>query len=226
VPVMYATSGFLDVFIETWHAIFGLPDGGREKKPHFDYEMDATKNGALAYRLDGNDVGLCDVPIVYTREILREERHGWALAWTVGVELPTGSESRGFGNGGLDFGGGLLAETSVERWTFTAGVQHAWVARTNRFENAGLDALDPWSFAGGVECRWNDRTSLLAGLRSVSPVTDDFELEEIDGDSIELDLGVAHDLGEHARLTIGITEDLLSEWTPDFTVFAGLDVSL
>jgi hypothetical protein len=219
--VQYASSGFLDHFLVEYHELFGLPDGGAAERPQDQYEMDIVSNGQDVYGLEEDEFGLCDVPIVWTQRILAEDEDSPGLAWRVGVELPLGSQSDGLGNGALDFGGGLLAERSWGRWTVTAAADWTSRQRTDAFADADIDVDDLFDLQGGVEYRWNDELSLLCGLIFNSRVTGDIELKEIDREMLELDLGLAWDLAQASRLTLGFAEDLVAESGPDFGFYLG-----
>ena len=225
-PVVYATSGFLDQFIESFHDFFGMPTGGREDSPPFEYDMRAVKGGTEAYHLEGNQVGMGDVPIVLTVSVLDESESTPALALRGGVELPTGSESDGFGNGAVDYGLGFLAERSWGRWTGTGAVDWVDTHSSESFEDAGVEADDSVDLQVGMEYRWNDDLSLVAGSVYTNAPTQDIDLEEISGDMLSLDLGVAWDLGESSRMLFVFSEDLITESAPDFTVTAAWTRSL
>lgn len=220
VPVVYATSGFLDRFVDNWHHLFQLPNGGRDKRPDFAYEMEVDVGGKEAYRLQDNDLGLGDVPIVYTQRIVDESESSPAVALRAGVELPAGSEPKGFGNGGIDAGGGVLVEKSWDRFTASGGAYYVSTSTARSFANAGVHADDLEQVHAGGEYRWNDALSLLAGLRYTSPVTDDIQMKEIDSGILDLDLGAACDLPGGSRLLFGLTEDVIARSGPDFTMFA------
>jgi hypothetical protein len=219
-PIVYATSGFLDLAIEEFHGFFGFPDGGRDERPRFAYDMVAEHEGTVAYRMRGNEIGLGDVPVVLTVSVLDESEATPALAVRAGVELPTGSEPDGFGNGKLDYGIGVLAERSFGRWTATGAVDWIEAGTSRSFERAGVEAENGLDAQLGLEYRWNDDLSLLLGTVYTPPPTSDIELEEIDGAMLSLDIGGAWDVGERSRLVIVFSEDLITQSAPDFTVTA------
>jgi hypothetical protein len=219
---LYASSGFLDVFIESWHDVFGLPDGGRETREHFDYSMRVESAGQTAWELDEAELGLADLPVTLT-QMLAEPRAGVpGLALQAAVELPTGSESGGYGNGALDWGVALVAELSHGDWTIGAGA--SWVDRapSSGFERTGLEVEDPLQGWLSAEWRVARPTSLLVALRYEGAVSDSLGIEELGGDVLELDLGLVRDLPGGSRLSLGISEDLLSQSGVDLTAFLAL----
>jgi hypothetical protein len=225
-PVVYATSGFLDEFIENFHDFFGMPTGGREDHPAFEYDMRAVKGGTEAYHLEGNEVGIGDVPIVLTVSLLEESERTPAIALRGGVELPTGSESDGFGNGKVDYGLGVLAERSFGRWTATGAIDWVDAQSSESFEDAGVEAQDDLGLQLGLEYRFNDELSLLVGSVYSSAPTRDIDLEEIDGNMLSLDVGGAWDLGKRSRMLLVFSEDLITQSAPDFTVTVAWTLSL
>lgn len=225
-PVVYATSGFLDQIIEDFHDFFGMPNGGRDDHPEFEYDMVAVNGGTEAYHLEGNQVGMGDVPIVLTVSVLEESEKSPALAVRGGIELPTGSESDGFGNGKVDYGLGFLGEMSFGRWTATGAIDWVDVQTSESFEDADVEADDSLDLQLGVEYRWNDDLSLIAGSVYTSAPTQDIDVEEISGDMLSLDVGVAWDLGTSSRMLFVFSEDLITQSAPDFTVTAAWTLSL
>jgi hypothetical protein len=217
IPIMYATQGFLDPIITDWHNFFGFPNGGRETRPENAYEVKVQTNGFTAYELDGNRVGLGDIPIVYTQQILDQDGNVPAVAARFGVELPTGSEELGFGNGKLDAGAGLLTQYTGGRWTTTGAIDYVHAGGSTTFSDAHVHPSPQADAQLGLEYRWSDATSVLTGLVIDSPVTQDIHLKEIDKPILSFDLGVAWDVAERSQLFFGFTEDLISESGPDIT---------
>ncbi len=221
IPFLYASSGFLDVFIETWHGLLGLPDSGRETRPQFDYDMRLTAGGEDVFELTGNRFGLCDIPITLTQRVI-DARGAAPSVYVSGlVELPTGSEDDGFGNGALEWGVGVGLESTVDDWSFGGGVGWNDRVRPTSFVAADLDVDDGIGVRADAEWRWTPESSLLIGLRFENAVSDDLGIEELSGDVLELDLGVAIDDRWDGRWIFGFAEDLLSKSGPDFTAMLG-----
>lgn len=221
-PVSYASSGFLDSFIESWHELFGLPNGGRESRDEGEYDMRVRVDGQQVYALEGDELAFGDVPIVVTQRIVEEKESGFSVDLRGGIELPTGSESSGVGNGGLDWGGGVTFEASHDRFTFSGGAYFVDPATPSSMSDAGLKYDEQGYLQAGVECRWNELVSLVGGVRASTPATDDVTIEEVNGKVVDVDVGVV--IGEaqtSSRFTFGLSDDVVSESGPDFTVFFG-----
>jgi len=218
-PLMLTTSGFLDSFIESWHTFFFLPDGGRDLHDDDQYAMELSDGPALLYRLEEDQVGIGDVPVFFTTRLRAEDESGPALAWRFGIELPTGSEGRGFGNGAIDLGLGLLFERSRGRFTATGGIDYRVPGQSTLFrEAAGHELSERLGLELGGEYRWSDGCSLLAQLVWVSPLVRSVALEEIDHAMADLGLGAAWDVGADSSLALSFHEDLVSATGPDFSV--------
>ena len=226
-PFVFATSGMLDRLVESFHDLLLLPGGGREERPDFEYEVEIVDDSfGRIYELEPDRLGIGDVPIVYTRRIVDEGDLNPGVAVRAGIELPIGSEERGFGNGRFDAGVGVLVERSFGRWTATGAVDWSSAAASDAFRAADVEVYDDLDVQLGTEYRWNDRLSLLAGLIVSSQITDDLNVEELESEVLQLDVGWAFDVAPGSRLTVSFAEDLASSAGPDFTVFVGLAFSL
>ncbi len=210
--------GFLDSFVEAWHRTFGLPGGGREQRPDDRHEMRLERGGEVLYELEEGRLGVGDVPIVLTRRILGGGPDELLLAGRVGVELPVGSESRGFGNGEFDLGAGLVAERSAGRWTLFGNADLVLPGQPDRFRAAGIELERRLSLGLGLECRWSERTSLLAQATWISRLTGNLEPEEIAREIFDFGVGLARDVSPRSRWTLSFHEDLVAATGSDFKV--------
>jgi hypothetical protein len=222
IAALYASSGFLDQFVNDFHALFGFPDSGRSLAPVDDYKMSFTSGGAVRYRYAEDTIGFGDLPVFVTHRVRREDDDGPGIAVRVGVEFPTGDETRGFSNGGLDFGAGVLFERTRGPWVFTGSMDVIVPASPSGLKSVGIEFLEQFQAQVGFERNWTDRLSLLANLHLVSPITDDFAFEEIDREILDLGLGFAWDVNESSVLQASFHEDLVSATGADFGVFVGL----
>jgi hypothetical protein len=225
VPVVYATSGFLDVFIETWHSILGLPDSGRDLRPQFDYDMRVEAGDVEAYSMEGNSVGLGDVPLVVTHRIVDARGASPAVFVQGALEIPVGSEADGFGNGEFDWGLGVGLESDLGDWILGGGIGWTDRRRSSSFARADLPVDDGWALHTSAEWRAHHDWSLLVGLRFENAVTESLEIEELSGEVLELDLGVAIDGAGSTRWLVGFSEDVIAASGPDFTAFLGFQVA-
>jgi hypothetical protein len=109
-PVTWRGAGSLDGFIDSWHRFFGLPRGDRPllAKNAYDVRYARTGRPTVVVR-DGTSLG--DLQLEAGRVVSSGER-GELVAW-LGVEAPTGSESRSTGNGGVDVAGWLSGRVGL-----------------------------------------------------------------------------------------------------------------
>src|SRR5207249_10722341 len=88
--------------------------------------------------LQATGLGRGDVPSVYSQRLVDESESAPAVLVRAGIELPTGSEPKGFGNGGVDLGGGALVEKSWDRFTASGGAYYVHTSTAASFERAGV----------------------------------------------------------------------------------------
>ncbi len=103
IPVRWRGGGSLDGLIDTWHRIFGLPQGGRSRflKDAFRVEG-VTQAGQPFSWNDERGTGLGNVEIEGRWRFTDGGRGGWRAAVAARVALPTGTapfdaDSAGFG---------------------------------------------------------------------------------------------------------------------------------
>jgi len=218
--VLFGTSGFLDAFIEGFHEFFGFPDAGRPLLERNQYRMHLRYQGQHVFNLVEDEPGFGDIPIIFTKQVRAESDQGPGVALRFGLEFPTGSVERGFGNGEFDFGLGTLFESSAGRWTVTGALDFMAPGRPVAFEHAGLSLDSVYSVQAGLEFRWSDRLSLLTQLAYTSPYTQDYPMEEFSSEMIDFALGCAWQRNS-TLLHFALLEELEAAQGPDFGVQMG-----
>lgn len=223
-PVSFATGGFLDELIEEFHGLFSLPNADRELDGTDQFDMSLSSNGQEIYGLREEEWSLGDVPIVLSiagGPAGLDPAPAWRSALRFGVELPTGSETNGFGNGGVDVGAALALERSTGRWSQFLGLSVTHAAQPAAFEAAGVRLNDAWEGWGALELRASDTASMVLQLLFRSPLTSELGVETLDDPILDLGVGLVRDLGPRSRVFVSFHEDLISHTGPDVTLQAG-----
>jgi len=217
----FATGGFLDPVVDRFHELFHLPNQGRDEAESDQFRMRLRRHGQEIYDLEEDRVGFGDVPIVLAHRLREEDERGPAVALRAGIELPTGSAERGFGNGELDYGAGLLAERSLGRWTWTGALDVTATGQPDAWSRGGVEANDLLHVQAGAEYRWSDRLSLLVQVFWTSPMTDDYDLEEFNREIVDLAVGAAWGRPGGPRWFCAFQEDVVAATGPDFGFLLG-----
>ncbi|MFT7668580.1 MAG: hypothetical protein ACI8X5_001274 [Planctomycetota bacterium] len=227
-PFLWAGSGGLDSFIEDFHELFNLPSGARETYPDDEFDMHVVSNGDELYSLEGNSLQVQDIPIFLTWQFADESEGAPAVAARFGLEIPTGSESDGFGNGAWDFGAGVIAEKSLGRWTVIGGFDWVFPGQSDKMKSAAGDHhYDPMlALDLGGEYRWNDVLSIIVSTVWTSRMLHSVELEEVNREVFDLGWGFAWDASIGGRFMLSMHEDLVAATGSDLSVHFVWSVNL
>jgi hypothetical protein len=228
-PVMKVSGGVLDGFIEGWHDFFGLPQNKRDEFPRDQLEVHARRvdtqgNLQEAYALDETSLALGDVPIFVGWFPVRAG--GLSAGVRAGLELPTGDESRGLGNGELDYYGGLAAGYEVDRLALFAWGGYAFAGTPDTARRAGLEYEDRPSVAAAAEVAVADWVSVLVQVSWQKSVLRQLRDSHATSDQALLWLGGRLRFSPAVALELGVGEDILEDVSPDVTLHAGLRLRL
>jgi len=221
IAFLYASGGFLDHFISQVHDFLNFPNQGRETVEDNQFDMRMQSGGDTLYELESNKFGLQDVPLIATFGEATELPGHWNRALRVGVELPWGSESQGFGNGGMDYGVGFCAERSYGRTTHHVAGNAVFPTRPDNFVGTGVHVEDLYELVYGFEYRWSDTISWIAQIDALSPMITDIQFDEINSPIVDIGVGFFRDLDRSSRVFMSFHDDIVAETGPDFTVLIG-----
>ncbi|MEJ2532636.1 MAG: DUF3187 family protein [Halioglobus sp.] len=219
VPWLRHSGGELDDLIDSWHDLWGMPDGGRSAAP-----ADRLRYG---YRGDGgqflleDDVsGLGDISLSLHHTFYRDDEAAASVA--VGYKFASGEERDFLGSGGDDvyavlrFSSGMLQDLPL-RWHGQLGYLRAGASDLLK----PLQERDLW-FAGltldwAIAPTW----SLLAQVDShAAPL--DSELTALGDDAVFLTLGARWRFAQEWAVDVSFIEDIRVETAPDITFQASL----
>jgi hypothetical protein len=227
VPLLHASGGVLDGFIEAWHEVFILPQNRRDEFPRDRFVARAHRrdvSGPLqtAYDLDETSLRLGDIPIEVAWFPEAMQGKEFQVGFRAGLELPTGNEDRGHGNGEVDGGVGIVAGWRHEAWAITGWGGWSWVGTPDMAKRAGLGYGDVPSLGIGLE------VSLVEGLSCLSQIQwERSVLRELDNDHARSDqallwLGGRYRFSPRHEIELAVGEDLIRNVSTDVTLHLGL----
>lgn len=222
-PWLRHSGGFLDHFIENWHDLFGLPQGGRDTAARNRLTYSYSDAAGRSFTRTSATEGIGDLALEAGWQWL-EAADGDSLSVRGRLKLPTGSSARLTGSGGWD---GAL-----------------WLSGERRRQAA----FGPWVLYGGAGILLTETGNLLPGLRRNQAVTVtlgagwqpwsrlglqlQFDghtplyrhtgLREFDRFAGQLALGGQADLGKATTLELAVVEDILVDTAPDVVLHLGL----
>ncbi len=215
----HTTGGFLDDFVQDWHDFFHLPDQNRGQAQNGVFDVIAEYQGQIAWRQREETLRFMDLPLTLTWNAVPPRTGGIGLALRGAVELPTGDQDRGFGNGELDWAVGLVGEWRVETFAVTGHVQHTFAGTPDQARAVGFGVRDVTTFGLGLEL---PLTSALTGLVQTEVETSTLRalnFERVAREQWLLWMGARARLAEDWYLELALGEDLRGFVSPDFTAW-------
>ncbi len=221
VPYLRYGGGAFDRVLMAYHDALGFPDGGRPDRPEnaFAYEIQRGDQGYSPDPPAGG--GLGDVVLGALQPAWASPSGAVRAATRVSLKLPTGSRNQGFGSGRIDGGLGILASWTGRRGGLTVNADALYLGGE---ADPALRLATRWSFSSllALALRLGDRWTASAQVHfTASPYGAGFS--SLDQDVLLLAAGLRRQVGSRAWASLGFTEDLIVESSPDFALLAGLE---
>ncbi len=226
-PVLHATSGFLDRFVIGWHETFGFAEQGRSSAPKDAFDVSIAHDGVEVWAMEPYGVHLGDVPIELCWSPVVPGRDGpFGLALRGGIEVPTGAASRGYGSGGVDVALGVVGEIRLPTVAFTGQLAMTEPSTPDALQRAGIDLREVWSFDLGAEIAVSDDFALLVGSGYESAALRTLGFSRAADDQWLLWIGMRQRTGPTSHVEIGFGEDLSRYVAPDFSAWLAVGIDL
>lgn len=221
-PFVHASGGFLDDFLIDYHDALAFPDQGRTEAPRDDFVVRASQGGEAVYQLEPHGVHLGDLPLSlrYTLVEPAAEHPGVALA--LGVELPTGDASAGFGNGEVDVAFGAAAQWPVGFGSVFGHAQYTIAGSPTRARAVGFQFADVSSAGVGAELPVADGLAAVVQFEWETSTLRDLGFARVGRDQLMLWLGGRLRLAGDLYLEAALGEDLRGYVSPDVTAFLAM----
>ncbi len=211
IPVLILSDGFMDSFLGKVHDTFGLNDYGKSRWPDNEFLYEVERDGNQIINGE-KGVGLGDVRISLKKPLVSFNEY--TLSIRGDIEMPVGDAKKGYGNGSMDAGLGLLFDRTISDRTMTywnLGIVFPGDIKANET----LD-IKNFVYAGAaIERKWKKNLSLLAHVQwqtAVYPVTD---IPAVDKDGFIFVVGSRYNIGKRG-FELSFMEDISTSGAPDF----------
>lgn len=221
IPYIRHTGGSLDSFIENWHDTFGLPNGGREDfvDDQLNFSIADPEGSNLA--LTRSTSGIGDVRLTGGYQLTEPDHSSWTLR--ASLKLPTGDADKLTGSGAAAlFVSAQHSNNNLIKhpdWHFHASVGAGYMQDGDLLERL----QENWMLFGSTTVAWHatERMSLKAQLDIHSALYDS-RFKELGDVAAQLIIGGSLRLGNSLLLDISVSEDIITDTSPDVVLQVGL----
>jgi hypothetical protein len=149
-----------------------------------------------------------------------------ALSARASVKLPTGSKSKAFGSGELDWGVGLLLEKDIKKLALYLNADVTVPGEA--YEDDGIDLQEFYTLLLGLEYRFTPQCSLLAQTYHMTRPFSETGVDPLDRRIHELLVGVSYRTKGNVTVQGGFMEDILdsADAGADVTIFFNIGMEL
>lgn len=220
-PFAHTSGGFLDSFIIDYHDAFGLPDQDRSTSPRDQFLIEASQGGQRVWGMDESGAELLDVPVHLTWQVREPGQERLGLALRTGVELPTGDQDRGYGNGEVDVAFGGVVDYQQGGVGYSLNAQHTFAGTPRGARALGLSFEDVTSAAFSIEVPLDPSLHLLVQTEWESSTLRDLGPKVAEHEQMLLWIGARWTPTPEWSFEVAFGEDLLEKASPDFTAWLG-----
>jgi Protein of unknown function (DUF3187) len=210
-PYRHTSAGSLDGFIDRWHDTFGLPEGARPSLPEDALRLFYQRDGLVQLDSRATSQGIGDASVELGRAFLSGQ-HGAVAGW-LGLKLPTGDADDFTGSGSVAVTATIAAERRfADRWQIYGQAAGTWMSEGNRLSDQQRHGMA--SASAGVSARTIGNLVLTAQLDAHTAVFETDNLQFLD-DAVVLSVGGSYRFDSAWELTLGVSEDLAVDSSPD-----------
>jgi hypothetical protein len=211
------SGGSLDSLVESWHELFGLPNGSRNRLPEDELLIEYRSGASTLLRVDDESSGLADLPLAFGYQLIASDQ-GAVATWLT-IKAPTGKPADFTGSGATDVAVSLAGERQLsERWQLFGQANVAWLGNGDVLADLQQDFAGSL-LAGTTWQAWRG-LELTAQLEANTAVMDTGT--DVDGDAVVLTLGGRHRTDAGWAFDFGFSEDLQVDASPDIVFVLGV----
>lgn len=215
-PYVTHNGGFLDMSIEEFHDIFGLPQNGRTDLPRNRIDFRYSHNGVNIVNLDHSVSGMGDVRLFAGKPVVLEtDSSGYTAVWRASLKLPTGDDAELLGSGSTDFATWLSAATTrpPDKWNLYGGGGLLLMSEGDVMPAQQRHAVIFGTF--GLSQKFFPQVTINAQLDVHSPFYNDSGLRQLGEYAMLGLLGMDWEFEARKFVTFSMSEDLAVGASPD-----------
>lgn len=221
-PYVSYDGGFLDSFIENWHATFGLPGGDRDEFRRDRLIFNYRRGAEILLDLSTPVSGPGDIRLTGAKQLRLDPRRT-DVALRASLKLPTGEADELRGSGAADLALWLVAGCGAERCTdlsWQAGGGLLWLGEGEVLS----DQQNHLVVFGSAGAQWRALPTIAfkAQFNAHTAFYRETDLTPLGDPPIQLVLGGTWRFSPRAALDLGVTEDLLVHTAPDVSLLVAV----
>ncbi|MEZ5598283.1 MAG: DUF3187 family protein [Pseudomonadales bacterium] len=214
-PVVRHEGGFLDGFLEGYHDLFGLPDGGRGPAPRNRLLYAVDVPGQRGVTLTSSRTHMADMRFHVGRSLVQSGPHSLSLQTL--LKLPTGTPRSISGSGAVDAGAWLQYQArgldGSGRVSLSAMLGGTWLGRGDLVADRQSTFLPAGHF--GLSLRIHERLRLLAQVDAHGALFDLAGLDVLNRPGVLGTIGGRLRLAGAVCLEASVVEDLVGRSASD-----------
>ena len=214
VPFITNDNGSLDHLIETWHDIFGLPQGGRTKNSDGQINMFYTRDGNTVFQQNNPDSDLGDISVSFNYRLTHTEKNTTELG--IGAELPSGSIESNSGNESTDVAIWVSkARKFNDKTTFYGLLGISFIGEGGQLENRLKDRV--WLAQFGSEYDFYPDITGILQFDFHTAMLKNTDLDAF-GNSLQAQFGLQFkNWFDEYHIDLFFSEDIMVKSAPDIT---------
>lgn len=220
IPLISHTSGYFDNAIRHWHSLLGISNDEQKQFPANHLKYLYTHNGKTLINIDRNTSGIGDIQIgIASRVSKRQLKQLSSLAFRTTIKLPSGNSGYLMGSGAPDIAFAISSQADHLQSIPGAGLYGdlgiLWLGRAKQFSETQRRLVE----FGTVGFSWKIVNNVV--FHSQLDMHTSFynsQIVDIGGNSVQLTVGGAYIGQMNNRFDVGITENMLTDATPDFGI--------
>lgn len=220
-PYVRHQAGGLDSVIDTWHDIFGLPQGHRSGREHDVLDFRYTDATESPINVNSSSSGIGDTRLFGGWRLVETENHKIALRFS--AKFPSGDSSELHGSGGTDLSLGLAGDVmnlfGIHNLNGFYRMHAIHIGKPDLLANR----YEEWAgfFSTGVGLQISDRIELrLQGALRTALYQS--EIHSLGGNATTITFGGNIRIFKNYELSLGVSEDADAETAPDVAFQVGL----